>query len=147
MKLSKLLPLAIFATLCFLDAFSTARAAVVPLGNVIPAIPPNWTDTTTGYVGYNSGGTLTVDSASHLLSQDGYIGFLSGSKGLVTVSGSGSKWTNGGDLIVGSEGKGTLNMTDGGDDPDAADDAAEGSGSLKKPPKGSPPTLAAAPAP
>ncbi|MCK4624708.1 MAG: PEP-CTERM sorting domain-containing protein, partial [Phycisphaerae bacterium] len=43
----------------------------------------------------------------------GYIGIEHGT-GEVTVDGNGSTWTNSGDLIVGCEGQGTLNITNGG---------------------------------
>ena len=44
----------------------------------------------------------------------GYIGCTSGSTGTVTVDGTGSTWTNSGDLYVGYYGNGTLNITGGG---------------------------------
>ena len=45
---------------------------------------------------------------------NGYIGTVSGSTGVVTVAGTGSTWTNSGDLYVGNSGNGTLNITGGG---------------------------------
>lgn len=42
------------------------------------------------------------------------IGHISGSSGIVTVTGDGSTLTNSGDLIVGLAGSGTLTIADGG---------------------------------
>ena len=44
----------------------------------------------------------------------GYIAYKSGSTGTATVSGTGSKWTNSGNLFVGYSGTGTLNIAGGG---------------------------------
>jgi T5SS/PEP-CTERM-associated repeat protein len=95
-----------------------------------------------GYIGYNSGsaGTVAVNGAGSkwvnsenlIIGNDGsgamnitnggmvnntspyftsYIGLNSGSTGTVTVDGSGSKWTNNGDLYVGCNGQGTLTIS------------------------------------
>ncbi len=93
---------------------STARAAITPSGDVIPADPSTWDSSTTGYIGDTSAGTLTVDGGSGLLSLYGYIGNNSGSTGTVTVDGAGSTWSNISELYVGNSGSGTLNITNGG---------------------------------
>ena len=107
-----------FLILCaLLVAFSasTARAAITPTGDVIPADPSTWDSSTTGYIGDTYAGTLTVDGGSGLLSYTGYIGNNSGSSGTVTVDGSGSTWSNySGCLNVGYSGSGTLKITGGG---------------------------------
>jgi len=65
------------------------------------------------YVGKNTAGTLTIDSASVLSDTDGYLGFSVGSSGIATVTG-GSKWANSGALYVGYAGTGQLNLNSGG---------------------------------
>ena len=64
-------------------------------------------------VGYHGSGTLNVTGGGTVSSRDGYLGQYSGSVGAVTISESGSKWTNGGDLHVGYSGTGTFTQTDG----------------------------------
>lgn len=96
----------------------------------------------TGYIGYTSGstGTATVtgvgaqwinssaisvgrDGAGSLTISDGgtvqsgnisFIGYGAGSSGDVTVTGTGSVWSNSGDIFVGNNGGGTLTLSDGG---------------------------------
>lgn len=84
-----------------------------------PAQSPNWAvggdllvgDTGTGQLDITAGGTVTNDH--------GTIGYDVGSNGTVTVSGidgsgNASTWTNNGDLHVGYDGTGTLNILAGG---------------------------------
>jgi T5SS/PEP-CTERM-associated repeat protein len=66
------------------------------------------------YVGRSGTGTLDVTNGSVVSSTRFIIGENSGSNGTVTVSGSGSTWTNLVVCIVGFEGSGTLNITNGG---------------------------------
>ena len=66
------------------------------------------------YVGYYGQGTLNITNGGAVSNYRGYIGLYSGSTGVVTVDGSGSTWTNSGDLSVGSSGQGTLNIANGG---------------------------------
>jgi T5SS/PEP-CTERM-associated repeat protein len=62
-----------------------------------------WTNAGRVIVGYNGNGTMTVENGGRVSNLvPGYIGFSSGSKGTVTVTGSGSSWTNTGDLYVGA---------------------------------------------
>ena len=56
---------------------------------------------------------MTVDGASCLLSENGYIGYGSAATGLVSVSGPCSTWGNY-SLFVGNSGSGTLSITNGG---------------------------------
>ena len=70
-----------------------AQAAIVGTGDVTPADPATWTSSTTGYIGQNSTGTVTVDGGSRLLSYEGYLGYNSGSAGTATVTGTGSLWS------------------------------------------------------
>ena len=55
-------------------------------------------------------GTLQIDSGNTLTSKTGYLGYLSGSSGSITLVGSGTAWTNRDQLYVGYSGDGTLNV-------------------------------------
>lgn len=90
-------------------------AAILWSGDVQPSNPSTWTSSTVGYIGKTSTGSITVDGGSNLLSQEGNLGYSSGSSGTVTVSGVGSTWTNYDMLSVGDmQGTGTLNIQAGG---------------------------------
>ena len=64
-------------------------------------------------VGYFGTGTLTIESGGSISGPFGHIAFESGSNGMVTVTGTGSTWTND-QLFVGKEGTGTLVIESGG---------------------------------
>ena len=67
------------------------------------------------YVGNMNQGQLTIDSgATFDVGNDGVIGRLNNSFGIVTVDGIGTSWTNSGDLYVGHDGDGALNISGGG---------------------------------
>ena len=59
-------------------------------------------------------GTLSITNGGSVSNATGYIGYYSGSSGMVTVDGAGSTWTNSGDLYVGNHGSGTLSISNGG---------------------------------
>ncbi|MBN2022265.1 MAG: PEP-CTERM sorting domain-containing protein [Pirellulales bacterium] len=59
-------------------------------------------------------GSLTIRNGVNAASTLGYVGYHSGSKGDVTVDGTGSTWTTSKDLHVGCAGSGTLSITNGG---------------------------------
>ena len=62
-------------------------------------------------VGRYGSGTLNVEAGGVVSNtDDGYIGRFFGSTGEVAVSGADSQWNNSGDLVVGGEGNGTLNI-------------------------------------
>ncbi len=64
--------------------------------------------------GYKGAGSLTIREGITVYSAFGYIGYSSGSAGVVTVDGAGSAWTDSGTLNVGNFGSsGTLNITGG----------------------------------
>ena len=66
-------------------------------------------------IGSSGSGTLIITEGGEVSnSQNGFIGFYSGSTGEVTVSGSDSTWRNDNTLYVGNFGSGTLNIMDGG---------------------------------
>ncbi len=52
-------------------------------------------------MGYEGTGTLSIENGGQISSEDGYLGYMSGSQGTATVNGTGSTWTNPGNLAVG----------------------------------------------
>jgi len=66
-------------------------------------------------VGFGGTGMLNVE-AGGLVSNTygGYVGYSSGSTGMATITGAGSRWNNAGSLYVGREGSGILNIEAGG---------------------------------
>ena len=65
-------------------------------------------------VGQSGTGILVIQNGGTLTDAFGTIGNLLGSQGTVTVSGTGSTWTNIGTLVVGGLGTGTLTIQNGG---------------------------------
>jgi fibronectin-binding autotransporter adhesin len=76
-------------------------------GDVLPMMPPIWTSTTVGYVGYSSSGTLNVD---YLECSEAYLGFLPGSDGTVNMAQRTPQgaWTIHHGITIGKGGRGTL---------------------------------------
>ncbi len=70
--------------------------------------------------GWNGAGSLMIKDGLAVNSDNGYLGYRSGSSGTATVSGSGSIWDNYSDFYVGDFGSGTLNITNGGSVSNAA---------------------------
>jgi T5SS/PEP-CTERM-associated repeat protein len=66
------------------------------------------------YVGYISTGTLTIQTGGTVSSANGVVGYNSGLASTVTVTGTGSSWTNTVDLAVGVAGAGALSIQNGG---------------------------------
>jgi T5SS/PEP-CTERM-associated repeat protein len=66
------------------------------------------------FVGAASQGNLTIGSGGILNDAYGYIGYLQGSNGSVSVSGAGSAWNNTANLSVGRLGAGGLGISGGG---------------------------------
>ncbi|MDX8503547.1 autotransporter outer membrane beta-barrel domain-containing protein [Mesorhizobium sp. VK4C] len=64
-------------------------------------------------LGTNSTGTLTISNGGAVSDTVGHVGFGQGT-GTVTVDGTGSTWTNSGDLYIAERGVGTLDITNGG---------------------------------
>lgn len=64
-------------------------------------------------IGNTGQATLNVNGGGALTSSHATIGTNAGGNGLVTVSGSGSKWTSTGNIYVGNGGNGTLNVQNG----------------------------------
>ena len=115
----RFLTFALFSAVCLAGPLPTLRAAITYTGDLeagsppAPSNPNTWTSSTTGYIGYISAGTVTVDSGSTIASSNGVIGYNSGVTGMVTVTGTGSMWNSNGTLDVGCGGTGTLNITNG----------------------------------
>jgi len=66
-------------------------------------------------IGWGGKGILDVLNGGYFHDCWGYVGYKSGSTGIVTVDGTGSTWHNSNDLYVsGSHNTGTLNITNGG---------------------------------
>jgi outer membrane autotransporter protein len=65
-------------------------------------------------IGLSGVGALAIQNGGTLTDAGGFVGDLRGSPGTVTVSGSGSTWTNRDTLQVGALGTGTLTLQDGG---------------------------------
>jgi fibronectin-binding autotransporter adhesin len=78
-----------------------------------------WTNGRDLYVGFGGSGTLNITAGGQVSSSNGYIAAARGSgststTGMVTVTGTSSKWTNNYDLYVGFGGSGALNIAAGG---------------------------------
>ncbi len=89
------------------DYGSTGAATVDGTGST-------WTSGGNLYIGDSSSGTLSISNGGAAACNFySYIGNSSGGNGLVTVSGTGSTWTNSATLYVGNSGSGTLSISDG----------------------------------
>ncbi len=66
--------------------------------------------------GYWGTGALTISDGGTVSNQDGYVRYNTGSSGTVTVTGTGSTWTNSAGLTIGSTNGGTasVEVTNGG---------------------------------
>lgn len=93
-----------------------ARAAITPVGQVLPAYDASdpWSIDGNLRVGYDDNGALTVDGGSSVSNVDGLIGYYAGVTGSATITGLGSSWNNSEWLVVGYEGFGTLTIDSGG---------------------------------
>jgi T5SS/PEP-CTERM-associated repeat protein len=101
-------------SLCGYIGYGSAATGVVN----IAGSGSTWNFVQTGdslYAGNSGSGTLSITSGGSVNNFFGYsyIGYNSGSTGLVTVDGTGSTW-NSGVLLVGGSGSGTLSVTNGG---------------------------------
>ena len=63
--------------------------------------------------GYSGTGSLSISDGLDVMSINGHIAYGPGSDGTVTVSGTGSAWTNSRDLFVGRYGDGALSISGG----------------------------------
>ena len=65
------------------------------------------------YIGKTAGGELTIDNGSDLTNNMTYLAYENGSFGKITITNTGSTWTNTGDLTVGNYGNAEMNISDG----------------------------------
>jgi T5SS/PEP-CTERM-associated repeat protein len=77
-----------------------------------------WDNMIAWYVGYSGSGTFSITNGGNVSSTNAaqcgaLIGYNSGSKGVVTVDGPGSTWSNG-SVCIGRSGSGVLSITNGG---------------------------------
>jgi T5SS/PEP-CTERM-associated repeat protein/autotransporter-associated beta strand protein len=74
-----------------------------------------WTNNDEIVVGWSGTGTMTVEAGATVTNaHEGTVGYQAGSHGTVTVTGPGSTWTNGSELVVGWSGTGEMTIADGG---------------------------------
>ena len=109
-------PLAYLVVLFLAGQVSTVRATVTIGGNgdVSPALPWNATNANPGTVGVSvASGTATLTVENDLLTSGSCYIAETGTTGLVTIDGASSTWTNTYNLIIGDNGNGTLNITNG----------------------------------
>ena len=90
------------------DPTATGTATVDGAGS-------QWTNSTGIFVAYRGSGSLTIQNGGlvSVPTGDGYIGYQTGS-GMVTVTGTNSRWTNSGTTYVGYGGTGSLLIAQGG---------------------------------
>jgi len=96
-----------------------SRGTVTVSGQDASGNASTWTGASDIVIGEFGNGTLNITAGGQVSNQSGWIGSNAGSQGVVNVSGVGangvaSTWTNNGDVLVGYDGIGTLNITDGG---------------------------------
>ena len=97
----------------------SGRGIVTVSGQDASGNASTWTGASDIVIGEFGNGTLTITDGGQVSNQSGWIGSNAGSQGIVNVSGLGangvaSTWTNNDDVLVGYNGNGTLNITDGG---------------------------------
>lgn len=81
----------------------------------VTGLGSKWTTGGNLYIGYAGIGTLTIQNGGQVQSYGGNsVGLLNTSTGTVVVTGSGSAWTNSGDIDIGSNGEAALTIADGG---------------------------------
>ena len=97
----------------FLLFASTTQATITTTGDVDPSNPSTWNSSTCAYIAYSADGAVTVDGGDDIVSYRVYIGRYFGTKGEVTLTGTGSTWTNSELLLIGVGGDATLQITDG----------------------------------
>lgn len=82
----------------------------------VTGVGSSWSNAGDVVVGGQGKGTLSIQYGSTVQSGSASLGLTSGSTATVTVTGAGSKWTNGGSggLNIGSSGKSSLTIANGG---------------------------------
>ncbi|OKO68877.1 hypothetical protein AC629_41825 [Bradyrhizobium sp. NAS80.1] len=88
---------------------------------VVTGAGSSWNHTVALIVGNSGTGTLTIQNGGSVSNvHEGYLGYMAGSTGTATVTGTGSSWSSGGALLVGLFGTGTLSILNGGSVSNAA---------------------------
>jgi T5SS/PEP-CTERM-associated repeat protein len=105
-----LLPLALTAILLI---SSTPLFALTVIGDVTPADPNTWDSGTHTHIGNTGSGELSLNSTDQIYLHHLMVALDSGSYGIATVDGPGSK-CNTQFISVGTKGNGRLNITNGG---------------------------------
>ena len=116
---------------------SNSPAAIMTTGSIEPdfeTLPPkDWTfSSTNAFIGYEANGTLMITGGSEVESAVGHIGYPSGVRGAIHVTGFGSKWTNRRYVMIGEQGEGELTIASGGEVSSAIGTIANGAGSSGK---------------
>ena len=106
---------AIFPCVCLLCFVSASAAAIITCGDVDPTDPAAWDSDTRAYIGKDSSGALVITDGDDVSGYRGYIGYNSGSSGVVVVHGPGSTWMNYDILGVAYLGSGSLSINGGGE--------------------------------
>lgn len=65
------------------------------------------------FIGYGGKGTLTVQNGGSVNTNATWLGYWAGSEGKLVVTGAGSSYVDEGDMYVGREGTGTVEISDG----------------------------------
>ncbi|GKX62712.1 hypothetical protein SOASR032_12810 [Pragia fontium] len=106
-------------TLISLSLFSAPSFADLSINNSEKIVSGGETFDANGdvYAGRNKGyvnpGVLTISNGGIVINRLGYIGYINGAKGVVTVTGANSQWNNTSELSVGFQGNGKLTIADG----------------------------------
>ena len=91
-------------------AAPAARADIIYGGAYYPQPPYN-----NLYIGYGGAGTMMITAGSTLeTTTDAYLAYSASDSAVVTVDGSGSKWTVDGRLLNGASGSSTIKISNGG---------------------------------
>lgn len=96
-------------------AGSDCTTAVVPFGNSTGCLYVTPDGTQVIGAGYQGTGSLSITEGAKVTSSSGCLGYRStASRGSATVSGTGSKWTITGKIVIGNAGEGSLAIESGG---------------------------------
>lgn len=107
--LRTILPVAAFG----MFAVTGAEAALISSGDVT-ADPATWTTSTRAYIGNTSDGSLIINGGSTVTPSTSYIAKTLGTKGDLTIDGTGSGWLSKNTIYIGDFGAATVKITNGG---------------------------------
>jgi outer membrane autotransporter protein len=96
-------------------AFAQSVSGSGDIAPVLPTPRPSWSPSPGQlFVGLSGTGTLTIENGGSVSTSETRVGWRASGIGTVTVTGTGSAWTNSGLLYVGEAGTGTLAIENGG---------------------------------